>query len=45
MFELANESYATQNAAEEIKKIATDVIGSCEEDVVAEFLLNRFKGK
>lgn len=45
MFELANESYATQNAAEEIKKIATDVIGSCEEDGVAEFLLNRFKGK
>lgn len=45
MFELANESYATQNAAEEIKKIATDVIGSCEEDGVAEFLLNRFKNK
>lgn len=43
MFELADEAYATANAVEEIKKIATDVIGSCEEDGVAEFLLNRFK--
>ena len=45
MFELADEAYATANAAEEIKKIATDVIGSCEEDGVAEFLANRFKTK
>lgn len=45
MFELADEAYATANAAEEIKKIATDVIGSCEEDGVAEFLANRFKIK
>ena len=42
MFELANEAYATANAAEEIKKIATDVIGSCEDNGVAEFLANRF---
>ena len=45
MFELADEAYATANAAEEIKKIDTDVIGSCEEDGVAEFLANRFKTK
>ena len=45
MFELADEAYATANAAEEIKKIATNVIGSCEEDGVAEFLANRFKSK
>ena len=43
MFELADESYATSNAADEIKKIATDVIGSCEEDGVAEFLKSRFE--
>lgn len=45
MFELADEAYATENAVEEIKKIATDVIGSCEENGVAEFLENRFKNK
>ena len=45
MFELANEAYATANAAEEIKKIATDVIGSCEDNGVAEFLEERFKNK
>ena len=43
MFELADEAYATSNAAEAIKKMATEVIGSCEEDGVAEFLENRFK--
>lgn len=45
MFELANEAYATANAAEEIKKIAADVIGSCEDNGVAEFLEERFKNK
>lgn len=45
MFELADESYATANAAEEIKKIATNVIGSCEDDGVANFLEERFKAK
>ena len=45
MFELANEAYATANATEEIKKIATDVIGSCEDNGVAEFLADRFKNK
>ena len=43
MFELANEAYATANATEEVKKIATGVIGSCEEEGVAEFLKERFQ--
>ena len=38
MFELADESYATANAADKLKELATDVIGSCNEDGVAEFL-------
>ena len=45
MFELADEAYATANSAYEIKKMATDVIGSCEDDGVAEFLKERFKNK
>ena len=45
MFELADEAYATANAAEKIKEIATDVIGSCEEDGVAKYLEERFKNK
>ena len=45
MFELANEAYATANAVEEIKKIATYVIGSCEDNGVAEFLEKRFEDK
>lgn len=43
MFELANEAYATANAVDAIKKISTEVIGSCEEDGVAKFLEKRFK--
>ena len=45
MFELADEAYATANAAEEIKKISTDVIESCEDDGVAKFLEKRFEEK
>lgn len=45
MFELADESYATSNAAEEIKRISTAVIGSCEENGVAEFLEKRYENK
>ena len=30
MFEFADEAYATANAAEKLKEIATDVIGSCD---------------
>lgn len=43
MFELADEAYATANAAEGIKKIATSVIGSCDDNGVANFLEKRFK--
>ena len=43
LFEIADECYAVSNSAEELKKIATGVIGSNDEDAVAEFLLNRFK--
>lgn len=43
MFELADEAYATANAAEGIKKIATSVIGSCDDNGVANFLVERFK--
>lgn len=45
MFELADESYATANASEEIKKIASSVIGSCEDNGVANFLEERFRSK
>lgn len=43
MFELADEAYATANAAEGIKKIATSVIDSCDDNGVANFLVKRFK--
>lgn len=38
MFELADEAYAVANAAEELKAIATGVIGGNDEDGVAEYL-------
>lgn len=38
MFEMADEAYAVSNAVEELKKIATDVIGSNNEDAVAKWL-------
>ncbi|MCM1045041.1 MAG: HAD family hydrolase [Candidatus Gastranaerophilales bacterium] len=38
MFELADESYAVQNAHEDLKKIATSVIASNDEDGVARWL-------
>lgn len=38
MFEIADESYAVANAAEELKAIATDVIGDNNSDSVAHFL-------
>ena len=41
MFEIADECYAMANAVEELKAIATGVIGSHEEDGVARFLLER----
>lgn len=38
MFELADEAYAVSNAVEELKQIATKVIGSNNEDAVAKWL-------
>lgn len=42
MFEIADESYAVSNAEESLKAIATGVIGSNNEDAVAEFILERY---
>ncbi len=41
MFKAADEAYAVANAAEELKQAATGIIGSNEEDGVADWLLNR----
>lgn len=38
MFEISDECYAVENAVEELKKIATGIIGSNEEDGVAKWL-------
>ena len=43
MFNVADESYAVANALEEVKRIATGVIGSNEEDAVAGFLKKRME--
>ncbi|MBQ7786477.1 MAG: HAD family hydrolase [Clostridia bacterium] len=40
MFQLADESYAVENAAPELKAVATGVIGSNNEDAVAKWLLD-----
>ncbi|MBP3702408.1 MAG: HAD family hydrolase [Lachnospiraceae bacterium] len=42
MFEICDEAYAVGNACEDLKEIATGVIGTNEEDAVAEFLRRRF---
>ena len=42
MFELADESYAVENAHEDLKKYATDIILSNEEDGVAQWLAHNF---
>ena len=42
MFELADESYAVENAHEDLKKYATDIILSNEEDGVAQWLARNF---
>ena len=39
MFQLADESYAVENAAPELKAVATGVIGSNNDDAVAKWLL------
>lgn len=41
MFEIADEKYATSNAKNELKAIATEVIGKNNDDAVARFLQNR----
>lgn len=42
LFEIADEAYAVSNADENLKKIATGVIGDNNEDAVAKWLLNNF---
>ena len=43
MFELADESYAVKNAHEDLKKCATGIIESNNDDGVAKWLENREK--
>ena len=45
MFRSADESYAVANALEELKAAATAVIGSNEEDAVADFLRNAWHAR
>ena len=40
MFEISDECYAVENAVDELKAVATGVIGSNEEDGVAKWLLD-----
>ncbi len=42
MFKLANECYAPKNAKEEVKEVASEVIGDHDNDGVAHFLRERF---
>lgn len=42
IFEVADESYAVENACDELKKIATGIIGSNENNAVAKFIEKRF---
>lgn len=41
-FRISDECYAVENAVEELKAIATGVIGSNEQDGVAKWLLEHF---
>nr|MCR5275750.1 HAD family hydrolase [Clostridiales bacterium] len=41
MFKIADEAYAVSNARDEVKALATAVIGCNEEDAVAHFLEGR----
>lgn len=45
MFELADESYAVKNAHEDLKKIATSIISSNDEDGVAKWLDEKHRSK
>ena len=42
MFKASDEAYAVSNACEELKEIATGVIGSNDEDSVARYILTHF---
>lgn len=42
MFEIADESYAVENAVDELKSIATGIIGDNDSDGVAKWLYNKF---
>ena len=42
MFEIADESYAVENAVDELKNIATGIIGSNDSDSVARWLYDKF---
>lgn len=42
MFELADESYAVENAHEDLKRYATEVIGANDDDAVAKWLADNF---
>lgn len=43
MFQIADESYAVENAHDDLKKYATDIIPSNDEDGVAQWLLDHYK--
>ena len=43
MFRVADEAYAVENAVDELKSMATAVIGSCDDDGVARWLLENFE--
>lgn len=43
LFEAADESYAVSGAEEDLKKIATGIIGSNDEDAVARFIYEQYK--
>lgn len=45
MFEISDECYALENAADVLKQIATQVIGNNNDDAVAKLLQQRYKGK
>ena len=42
LFEAADECYAVGNAENALNEIATDVIGSNDEDAVAKYILNEY---
>lgn len=43
MFELSDECYAVENAVDELKAVATGIIGSNEQDGVAKWLKENVK--